>query len=63
MAKAWTDALADMNVKHPAQMMEQVVAMLCDHICERLWLVRNSILHSTDSHVTKDETAQMQTKL
>jgi ribonuclease HI len=63
MAKAWTDALADMNIEHPAQMMEQVLAMLWDHICERLWSVRNGIRHSTDSHVTNDEMAQMETKL
>ena len=63
MAKEWKTALANMGVKHPEQMMEQVLAMLWDHICERLWAVRNSIRHSTDSHATLDKMAQMEEKL
>ena len=63
MAKAWTDTLENINVKHLAQMMKQVLAMLWDHVYEQLCLVRKSIRHSTESHAVKEKTAQMGTKL
>ena len=42
--------------------MKQVLSMIWDHICEQLWLVRNSICHSNDSHATVGEMAQIAEK-
>ena len=63
VAKEWTRALRTMGVQHPEQKMEQVLSMIWDHICERLWLVKNSICHSNESHATVDEMAQLAEKL
>ena len=37
--------------------------MIWDHICERLWLVRNSICYSNDSQSTVDDITQFAEKL
>ena len=43
--------------------MEKVLSIIWDHICERLWSVRNSICHSNDSYATVDEMTQLAKKL
>jgi len=63
VSTGWTDALRDMKVEHPETMMEQVLAMLWDHICENVWNTRNGILHSNKSMVTQDEMTSLEDQL
>jgi hypothetical protein len=63
VANKWALVLANIGAKHPAQLTEQLLAMLWEYIYEQMWAVRNSISHLANSHVTIDKMAQMEEKL
>jgi len=56
-------ALEDFGVEQPQSMMEQLLAMLWDEICEKVWDARNEILHSSKNKASADEMQTLEEKL
>ena len=63
MANEWTTALEASGAEHPQTMMEMILALIWDEICERLWEARNNILHSDKNHVKQDDMSILESNL
>ena len=55
MVNEWASALEESGAEHPQTMMEMILALIWDQICERMWTARNNILHSDKNHVKQDD--------
>ena len=62
MSNSWTNALEGFGIKQPQGMMEQLLAMLWDELCEKVWNARNEILHSSQSMIILDEMKTLEDK-
>ena len=63
LAEEWTAALATMNVEQPQSRMEDVLSLLWDNVCEKMWKTRCNIKHSPNNKATPHELQQLQDKL
>ena len=63
MSNSWTDTLEGFGIKQPQGMIEQLLAMLWDELCEKVWNARNEILHSSRNTTILDEMKTLEEKL
>ena len=63
MSNSWTDALDGFGVKQPQSMMEQLLAIIWDELCEKIWDTRHEILHSSQSMTILDEMKTIEHKV
>ena len=63
LADEWTTVLASMNVEQPQSRMEDVLSVLWDNMCEKMWKTRCNIKHSPNNKAAPHELQQLQDKL
>jgi len=59
IANKWVDILTWVKTKHPHEIMEKILSILWESMCESMWKARNDVQHSKLSCTNQDELSQM----